>query len=82
MDEDLAAHVRSQSSLGHDVDAQLHQAIRNARPIPPAGKQTPARPPLQVTAWVVWERDGLELIDTTAEGWSGKDVLVAIQDRR
>jgi hypothetical protein len=78
----LAAFVRGQAALGHDVHAADHQAIRNARPIPPAALQVPARSPIDVTAWIVWARDGLELIDTTAQSWAGRDVLVALDDRR
>lgn len=82
MDENLAADLRGQQVLGHDVHRQHLQAIRNARPIPPIRHQVAAAPPIPVTAWVVWERDGLELVETTAEAWSGRDVLVALRDVR
>ena len=48
----------------------------------PIGCQVAVRPPIAVTAWVVWARDGLELIDATADAWSGRDVLVAMCDVR
>lgn len=82
MEEDLAAFLRTQQVLGADVHAHHHQGIRNARPIPPAGRQVAAKPPLDVTAWVVWDRDGLELLDTTAQAWAARDVLVAVRDVR
>jgi len=31
-----------------------------------------------VTAWIVWERDGLQLVDTAATHWAGRDVLVEL----
>lgn len=80
--EDLGAFVRAQQSMGPNAHAALHQSIRNARPIPPASRQVAAPAPIDVTAWIVWERDGLELIDTRAEGWAGRDVLVAVRDVR
>ena len=82
MEEDAAAVLRAQQVLGPDVHAHHHQAIRNSRPIPPAGHQIAARPPIEVTAWIVWARDGLELLDSTAQAWAGRDVLVAINDVR
>lgn len=82
MEEDLAPFLRTQQVLGPDVHAHHHQGIRNARPIPPAGHQIAAKPPIDVVAWIVWERDGLELMDTTAQAWAGRDVLVAVRDVR
>lgn len=41
-----------------------------------------AMPAIDVTAWIVWERDGLEVIDSRAEAWAGRDVLVAMRDKR
>jgi len=35
-----------------------------------------------VTAWLVWERDGLEVVDTIATHWAGRDVLVELVDAR
>lgn len=82
MDESLQAFVRNQQVLGSDAHRPHRQRIRNARPIPPLGRQKAASPPIEVTAWIVWERDGLELIDTSAQAWAGKDVLVLLQDVR
>lgn len=78
----MASFLRSQQVLGADVHAHHQQRIRNARPIPPAGRQIAAKPPIAVTAWIVWERDGLELLETTAQAWAGRDVLVAVRDVR
>lgn len=82
VEEDLAAFLRSQQVLGADVHVHHQQGIRNARPIPPVALQVAARPPIDVTAWIVWDRDGLELLDTTAQAWAGRDVLVAVRDVR
>jgi hypothetical protein len=56
------------------------QEILNAFPIPPRGRQHDCRIP--VTAQLVWERDGLELLDTTAYAWFGRLVLVEVLDHR
>jgi len=53
VDEDLRAFLRTQQVLGADVHVHHHQLIRNARPIPPAGRQVAAKPPIEVTAWIV-----------------------------
>ncbi|MBX9245849.1 hypothetical protein ICW40_13655 [Actinotalea ferrariae] len=82
MGEDLEAFLRAQEVLGPHVNAHQHQAIRNARPIPSGGRQTAAKSPIEVTAWIVWALDGLELVDTTAQAWADGDVLVAINDVR
>lgn len=78
----MAAFLRGQQALGADVHAHHHQGIRNARPIPPAGRQVAAKPPIDVTAWIVWERDGLELLRRPAQAWAGRDVPVAVRDVR
>ena len=80
--EDLTALLRTQQVLGAGVHVHHHQLIRNARPIPPAGGQVAAKSPIEVIAWIVWGRDGLELVDTTAQAWAGRDVLVAVRDVR
>lgn len=56
----------------------MRQGILNARPIPPGNLQRRFPVPIPVTAWLVWERDGLELLETKATSWSGRDVLVEI----
>ena len=82
MEGDLTAFLRTQQVLGAAVHVHHHQLIRNARPIPPAGRQVAAKLPIEVIAWIVWGRDGLELVDTTAQAWAGRDVLVAVRDVR
>ena len=56
------------------------QDIANSFPIPPRARQHDCRIP--VTARLVWERDGVELLDTTAYAWCGRLVLVEVLDRR
>lgn len=63
-----------------DANRQHWQEVRNARPIPPRKSQHDCLIP--VTARIVWERDGEERIETTAEAWAGRDVFVMIDDRR
>jgi hypothetical protein len=38
--------------------------------------------PIPVIAWVVWEDDGEEFIETEAAGWSGKLVYIRVPDAR
>jgi hypothetical protein len=73
--DDLTARLDAQSWNARD---RLHQVIRNARPIPPGDAQRRFPEPVAVTAWLVWERDGLELVDTIATSWAGRDVLVEL----
>lgn len=75
MADDWGAALKAQS---WDAHHHLHQRILNARPIPPSAAQHRLPAPVLVTAWVVWERDGLELIETTATHWAGRDVLVEL----
>lgn len=57
--------------------------ILNARPIPPLRVvQTIARDLIPVTARIVWEREGVELVETAATGWTSHLVLVLMSDRR
>jgi hypothetical protein len=65
-----------------DAGRDRWQTVRNERPIPPAESQRSVWPPVEVVAWVVWERDGLELIDTTAHAYAGRDVRVELTDVR
>ncbi|WP_029289149.1 hypothetical protein [Cellulomonas sp. HZM] len=75
----LRERVASQSWNAH---SDQWQTIRNARPIPPAAQQQRLSTPEPVQAWIVWERDGLELVDTDATYYAGRDVLVTLSDRR
>jgi hypothetical protein len=67
---------------GPAEQAARRQAILNERPIPPRHLQRVDRTPIPVTARIIWQRDGQELIDTRALDWVGRDVLVEILDRR
>ena len=80
--DDRRTAEEDQDVLGFDAHADRYQGIRNERPIPPSERQVIAKPAIDVTAWIVWERDGLELIDSRAEAWAGRDVLVAMRDKR
>lgn len=60
----------------------LLQALLNARPTPPRNRQRLDRQPIPVTVRLLWERDGLELLDTLARDWVGHDVLVDVADER
>ena len=65
-----------------DAGREQWQEIRNGRPIPAREQQRRLAPPVPVTAWVFWERDGLELVDTVAAHFAGRDVLVELRDGR
>lgn len=78
LDRDLARRA-SQSWDAHRED---WQGILNARPIPPLRVQAVARDLIPVAARIVWERDGVELVDTVATGWTSRLVLVLVTDRR
>lgn len=56
--------------------------ILNASPIPPLRIQAIAGNLIPVTARIVWERDGVELVETAATGWTSRLVLVLMSDRR
>gem|GEM_PF-929759 len=66
----------------HTGPAALWQRILNERPIPPRHLQNITRMPIPVTARMVWERDGVELVDTVAVDWVGRDVLVRVTGPR
>ncbi|MEE6273547.1 hypothetical protein V2J56_09330 [Georgenia sp. MJ206] len=57
-----------------------HQAITNADDVP--RRFTCARVPIPVQARIVWEDDGVELLDTLATAWTARLVLVDVSDRR
>lgn len=65
---------------GPEAYAELHQAILNELPVPPRHLQHDCL--VRVGARLVWERDGLELLDTTAYAWFGRKVLVEVLDHR
>jgi hypothetical protein len=56
------------------------QDISNEFPIPPRRLQHDCW--ISVTARLVWERDGVELVGTFAFAWVGRLVLVEVRDRQ
>jgi len=68
---------------GHSWDSSRGrwQYVRNAVAIPPHRRQR-HMPKVRVRARVEWERDGVELVDGTAEYWAGRAVLVHWRDLR
>lgn len=63
-----------------DAQRDRWQGILNEFPIPPRRRQHGCR--IRVTSRLVWERDGLELLDTVAYAWAGRLVLVEVLDHR
>lgn len=61
--------------------ARLQRSL-NARPIPPLPRQHRGRTPIPVRARVVWERDGVEYLDSVAIDWVDRAVLVHVRDDR
>lgn len=59
-----------------------HQLILNDHQVPPRHLQTDPPAPIPVRARIVWEDDGEEWIDTTADAWFRTTVLVLVSDRR
>jgi len=68
------------SRKGPDAWVDQHQAIANELPIPPRRLQHDCWIP--VTARLVWQDDGVELVDTFAFAWFGRKVLVEPRDRK
>jgi hypothetical protein len=68
---------------GHSWDSgrARWQDVLNAHEIPPYHDQRHI-PQARVRARVVWERDGVELVDGRAEYWAGRAVLVHWNDPR
>lgn len=64
--------------IAYDVDRW--QRILNARPIPPWRSQRTGWVP--VTARIVWERDGVEHLETYAFAWTHELVLVQLIEPR
>lgn len=63
-----------------DTDRDLWEQPTNALPIP--RRFTRARDPVAVTARLVWASSGVQLVDTLAEAWTCRIVLVHVEDRR
>lgn len=65
-----------------DATADQWQDITNAQPSPARRSQIDTPQPIPVTARIAWARDGEEQLDTVAIAWSGRIVLVRIEDPR
>lgn len=60
---------------------ELAQHILNAHDVPP-GVHHDVENPIPVTVRILWERDGLEEVDTVAVEWTSRLVRVWLSDRR
>jgi hypothetical protein len=65
-----------------DAHRELWQGLVNARPIPASRAQVAARSPIAVRARLVWERTGLEVVETRVTHWTARDVLIELADAR
>ncbi len=74
--------VATQELLSWDAHAAHWQPIRNEVPIPARRAQVSCGVPIEVTARVLWEHDGVELLETVVWAWSSRAVLVELHDRR
>jgi hypothetical protein len=69
--------------LGPDAHDDKRQRILNSRCGPGPWSNAVVhrlRVPMPVTVRLVWERDGVEYLDTVATQWGGLHVLVDIRD--
>ncbi|MFD6094521.1 hypothetical protein ACFWGN_20610 [Oerskovia sp. NPDC060338] len=82
MYDDLERDLARRASQSWDAHRDQWQAIVNARDIPPLRFQTIPADPIPVQVCIVWERDGLEVVDAVANGWTSRLVLVDLDDRR
>lgn len=58
------------------------QRILNAHDVPERRAQRDARPPIPVRARLVWPSTGEEWVDTECIAWTGRLVLVLVEDPR
>lgn len=72
----------TQELLAWDAHATLWQPVLNERAIPHRRAQRSLDLPVPVRARLVWERDGVEQVDTVAWAWTSGSVLVELHDRR
>lgn len=72
----------TQELLAWDAHAATWQPVLNECPIPHRRAQVGCGSPIPVTARVVWERDGVEEIDTVVWAWTSRSVLVEMHDVR
>lgn len=82
VEDDLERDLARRASQSWDAHREDWQAILNAHPIPPLRVQAIARDLIPVTARIVWERDGVETVETVVAGWTSCLVLVLMSDRR
>lgn len=82
VNDDLERDLARRASQSWDAHRGDWRAILNARDVPPLRSQTIPADPILVTARIMWERDGLELVETVAAGWTSRLVLVDLDDRR
>lgn len=75
-------YERLQESASWDSNGRLWRQIHNARDVPPMSAQRDAPLPIPVRARLVWEREGEELVNTLALGWTPTLVRVEIRDDR
>lgn len=72
--------------VGYFVVPSWHegrQAVLNAHPVPPERLQRGWRSePIPVRARIVWERDGVETLETFANAWTSTLVLINLPDAR
>lgn len=70
---------------GPDAHDHLHQRILNSKSGPgpwPNAVVHRLRVPVRVRVRLVWEKDGVEYVDTVARDWGGLHVLVDLIDRQ
>ena len=67
--------------MSWDSGRAVWQDVLNALPIPPLRRQRHMTR-VDVSARVVWERDGVEIVVGRAEWWCGRAVLVHWTDLR
>ncbi|WP_413452549.1 hypothetical protein AA0Y32_10200 [Georgenia phoenicis] len=72
----------TQELLAWDAHAATWQLVLNEQPIPYRRAQVSCDLPVPVTARVVWERDGVEEVDTVVWAWTRRSVLVEMHDDR
>lgn len=58
------------------------QALTNAREVPERRLQHELAAPIPVRVRLIWQRDGVEFLDTLAVGWAGQLVHVQLRDVR
>jgi hypothetical protein len=63
-----------------DQYRHMWQEVLNEHDIPPRRAQRNCN--VAVTARLVWERDGVELVETVAYAWAGDLVLVLVPGHR